>query len=101
MQDAGQKLNLRLGGRWAIDDHDVRVEFYLRDLESLISMVEDPDFKALQEEEAPYVSSTRQIVASVGWVEVYVEHGKVVHLGLDGKPTYPDFQVSSVVTSSF
>lgn len=70
----------------------MQVEFYLRSLSQLTAVLEDPEFKALQEEEGPFVSG-ENIVATLGWVEAYVQDGHVVHVGADGKPTYAGFGV--------
>ncbi|KAL5356909.1 hypothetical protein BJX96DRAFT_172042 [Aspergillus floccosus] len=87
-----QNLNHQLGGRWRIDEHDVTVEFYLHSLDELTSVLEDPEFKALQQEEEPYVSG-EDIVATLGWVETYVQDGRVVNVDSEGFPTYPKFDV--------
>lgn len=90
-REAARELNERLGKKWVLDDHDVVVEFYLRDLEAVQRIIADPEFAKLQEEEAPWVDTERSdggVVAHLAWVEVYVENGKVVHVGSDGKPTY-------------
>lgn len=68
------------------------MEFYLRSLSQLTAVLEDPEFKALQEAEGPFVSG-ENIVATLGWVEAYVQDGRVVHVGADGKPTYAAFDV--------
>lgn len=68
------------------------VEFYLHSLDELTSVLEDPEFKALQQEEEPYVSG-EDIVATLGWVETYVQDGRVVNVDSAGVPTYPGFGV--------
>jgi hypothetical protein len=70
----------------------VTVEFYLHSLDELTAVLADPEFKALQQEEEPYVSG-ENIVATLGWVETYVQDGRVVNLDPDGVPTYPGFGV--------
>ncbi|PLN76259.1 hypothetical protein BDW42DRAFT_23528 [Aspergillus taichungensis] len=87
-----KNLNRTLGGSWAVDEHDVTVEFYLHSLDQLTSVLEDPEFKTLQQEEEPYVSG-KDIVATLGWVEAYVQNGRVVNLDPAGVPTYPNFGV--------
>lgn len=88
-RDQVQKLNERLGGRWVVDDHDVLVEFYVRDLEAMEGVINDPDFQKLQAEEAPWIDAERNpIGASFGWVEVYLDQGKVVNVTKDQKPSY-------------
>jgi hypothetical protein len=70
------------------------VQFYLRDLDTLTELMADPEFQALQAEEEPWVSGIHAVL-SIGWVEVYVQDGKVVHVGADGRPTYPGFEIMS------
>ncbi|KAL2830330.1 hypothetical protein BDW59DRAFT_158658 [Aspergillus cavernicola] len=89
-----KNLNRQLGGRWTIDDHDVTVEFYLHSLDKLTAVLADPEFKALQEEEEPYVSG-ENIIATLGWVETYVQDGQVVNLDPEGAPTYSSFGKSA------
>ncbi|KAE8149912.1 hypothetical protein BDV25DRAFT_155457 [Aspergillus avenaceus] len=91
-QATAKNLNRQLGGRWTVDDHDVTVEFYLRSVNELTTVLADPEFKALQEEEEPYVSG-ENIVATLGWVETYVQDGRVVNLDTAGSPIYPGFDV--------
>ncbi|KAH6648737.1 hypothetical protein BKA67DRAFT_538754 [Truncatella angustata] len=88
-RDQVQKLNERLGGKWVVDNHDVVVEFYVRDIEAVEGIINDPDFQKLQSEEAPWIDAERDpIGASLGWVEVYVEQGKAVNVTKDDKPAY-------------
>lgn len=71
-------------------DHDITVEFYFRSLADLEKVRADPDFQALQAGEGPYVNLVHT-VASLGWVEKYVDGGKVVNLK-DGKSMYPPWE---------
>ncbi|KAI2625008.1 hypothetical protein GGR54DRAFT_629455 [Hypoxylon sp. NC1633] len=78
----------RRGNRgWVVDDHDITAEFYMRSLADLERVRNDPDFKALQAAEGPYVNLVHT-VATLGWVERHVEGGKAVNVQ-DGKSTYP------------
>ncbi|KAI1100212.1 hypothetical protein F4804DRAFT_336490 [Jackrogersella minutella] len=72
---------------WVIDDHDITVEFYFRNFADLEKMRADPDFRALQASEGPYVNLVHTI-ATLGWVEKYLDGGKVVNIK-DGKSAYP------------
>lgn len=89
MRDQIQELNERLGSKWTVDSHDVVVEFYVRDLAVVEDIINDPDFQKLQSAETPWIDAERvPIGASLGWVEVYLEQGKVVHVTEDEKPAY-------------
>lgn len=94
MRDQIQGLNERLGGKWTVNSHDVVVEFYVRDLAAVEGIINNPDFQKLKSEEAPWIDAERvPIGASLGWVEVYLEHGKVVHVTEDEKPAYGKLDV--------
>ena len=60
----------------------------------------DPEFRALQASEGPYVNLIHT-VATLGWVEQYVDGGKVVNIGPDGKSTYPSWAELGDVQSVF
>ena len=61
----------------------------MRDLAAVEGIINDPDFQKLQSEEAPWIDAERApIGASLGWVEVYAEQGKVVNVTTDAKPAY-------------
>lgn len=81
---------------WVVDDHDLTVEFYFRDINAVFKVAQDPEFKALQAEEAPFICRDRA-VASLGWVETYIEDNRIVNVGDDGKPLYGSYQESSEV----
>lgn len=83
-------MNAQRQRGWVVDDHDITVEFYFRDFDALTAVGQDPEFQKLQVEEGPYVNRAHT-VASLGWVEVYVEGGKVVNVA-DGRPTYGAFE---------
>ena len=95
MRNLAQKLNVDWGSRFTISDHHVQVEYYMRDMDAVYAVAADPEFQVLHGEEGPFVSRLH-IVASVGWVEVYVENGRVVNL-VEGRPTYPEFVVMADV----
>lgn len=79
-------MNKNRNRGWVIDDHDVTVEFYFKSLADLAKLSEDLEWQAIQQEEEPYIDR-RNTVVSLGWVERYVENGKVVNQH-DGKSTY-------------
>ncbi|KAI0896556.1 hypothetical protein F4806DRAFT_431217 [Annulohypoxylon nitens] len=85
-----EEMNRSRNRGWVIDDHDITVEFYFRSFADLEKVRADPDFQALQAGEGPYVNLVHT-VASLGWVEKYVDGGKVVNLK-DGKSMYPPWE---------
>lgn len=86
-------MNRRRGRGWVVDDHDMTMEFYFRSFEEMNKVTNDPEFQKLQAEEEPYVNRTHTVV-SLGWVETYVQDGKVVNVR-DGKSTYGTWEGSS------
>ncbi|KAJ1326015.1 EthD domain-containing protein [Microdochium nivale] len=91
---ASKQLNAALGDKWVIRDYDVQVEFYFRDMATLSALAADPDFHAMQALEGPIVSRTH-VEQSIGWVETYIQDGKLVNVTDKGKPTYPGFEEMS------
>ncbi|RAK96479.1 uncharacterized protein BO80DRAFT_429024 [Aspergillus ibericus CBS 121593] len=85
---------------WVIDDHDLTIEFYFRNFLAMNNVRNDPEFQALQASEGPYVNLVHT-VATLGWVEQYVDDGKVVNLGPDGQSTYPSWAELGDVQSIF
>ncbi|KAI1381018.1 hypothetical protein F4677DRAFT_441349 [Hypoxylon crocopeplum] len=81
------EMNRRGNRGWVVDDHDITVEFYFRSFADLEKVRRDPDFQALQAGEDPYVNLVHT-VATLGWVEKYVDGGEVVNVK-DGKSMYP------------
>ncbi|KXJ85214.1 hypothetical protein Micbo1qcDRAFT_128419 [Microdochium bolleyi] len=94
-RQASKQLNAALGDKWVIRDYDLQVEFYFRDMATLSALAADPDFQAMQALEGPIVSRTH-VEQSIGWVEMYIQDGKLVNVTADGKPTYPKFKEASV-----
>lgn len=90
-------MNIQNKRGWTIDDHDFAVEFYFRTFEEVTKVTLDPDFQAMQQEEEPWVSK-HHIVTSLGWVETFVQDGKVVNIQ-DGKSTFPQFAAMTDLSS--
>lgn len=84
---------------YAIDGHDLQIEYYFRDVSSLLAVSADEDFKALHVEAAPYVRLDETAVA-LTWVEVYLEGGRLVNIGADGESLQPSFAAQSDVRVS-
>ncbi|KAE8149911.1 hypothetical protein BDV25DRAFT_172534 [Aspergillus avenaceus] len=92
-RDALDAFRRSLGADWTIDSHDLTVELYIRDLQTLRNIAADPEFASFYHLEEPYLSR-RHVVASLGWVEAYVEEGRVVHVtdeGSEYRPVLQDF----------
>ncbi|KAK9794231.1 hypothetical protein SCARD494_05808 [Seiridium cardinale] len=81
-------------------DHDVTVEFYFRSFAELHKVTSDPEFQAAQATEGPYVNLVHTVV-SLGWVEKYVDGGKVVNIGEDGKSAYSPWSELNDLSTAF
>ncbi|KAH6648734.1 hypothetical protein BKA67DRAFT_538751 [Truncatella angustata] len=91
-RNALERFKRELGAQWTIDEHDLTVELYARDLATLRAIANDPVRATFPDKEAPYLSY-RHVVASLAWVEVFVQDGRVVGLGEDGASAYkPSFE---------
>ncbi|PWY71022.1 hypothetical protein BO70DRAFT_382206 [Aspergillus heteromorphus CBS 117.55] len=99
-REALEEVSRRGKRGWVIDDHDLTVEFYFRSFAAMGSIGADPEWRALQASEGPYVNLIHT-VATFGWVEQYVDAGKVIHIGEDGKSTYPSWAELGDVKSAF
>lgn len=75
------------------------MEFYFRSFAELEKVRQDPDFQVLQAEEGPYVNLVHTVV-TLGWVEKYVDDGRVVNLK-DGKSTYPPWSELQDLSTSY
>lgn len=76
------------------------MEFYFRNFAELNKVNSDPEFKELQASEGPYVNLVHTVV-TLGWVEKYVDGGKVVNIGEDGKSTYPPWAELNDLSTAF
>jgi len=64
-----------------------------------VGISSDQDFKDLHVDVEPYLRMDATTI-SVTWVEVFVEDGKIVNIGPDGKSLQPSFQELSTITMS-
>ncbi|KAK6215891.1 hypothetical protein LQW54_004071 [Pestalotiopsis sp. IQ-011] len=84
---------------YTVNDHDLEIEYYFKDVASLLALSADQDFKDLHAECVPYVNiETTKITLT--WIEVYLKHGKLVNVGSEGKSSQPSFEELSDIKSS-
>ncbi|KAK2591240.1 hypothetical protein QQS21_011082 [Conoideocrella luteorostrata] len=74
---------------WSVDDHDVQISYWVRTLEQAHAILMDPEFQALVQEASGYQDDDRATFAA-GWVEVYVEDGKLVNMDEQGNTVYQE-----------
>ncbi|KAK8004847.1 hypothetical protein PG990_010884 [Apiospora arundinis] len=75
---------------YQLSTHDMEIEYYFKDVASLLAVSADEDFKALHVECEPYVDLTTTKV-TLTWIEVYLEDGKLVNVDAAGKSMQPSF----------
>lgn len=75
------------------------MEFYFRNFAELEKINQDPEFQELQAAEGPYVNLIHTVV-TLGWVEKYVDEGKVVNVK-NGKSTYPPWSELQDLSTAF
>ncbi|KNG84702.1 hypothetical protein ANOM_008047 [Aspergillus nomiae NRRL 13137] len=95
VQNVLRAASERLQNGWTVDDHDLTVEFYFREIAGLVTVSTDPDFIALKSIEGPFISQ-KGVVARLGWVETYVADEQAVNL-IDGKSQYESFEQASAI----
>ncbi|KAK8133685.1 hypothetical protein PG984_005697 [Apiospora sp. TS-2023a] len=75
---------------YPVNSHDMEIEYYFKDVQSLLDVSGDEGFKALHAECEPYVDLATTSV-TLTWVEVYLEEGRLVNVDAAGKSMQPSF----------
>ncbi|KAI1073634.1 hypothetical protein F5B20DRAFT_497604 [Whalleya microplaca] len=83
----------------AIDEHDLRIEYYFKDVSTLLAISADEDFKALHVECYPYIRVDNSTV-HLSWIEVYLEDGKLANIDSEGTSLQPSFEELSQIQAS-
>ncbi|OTB01610.1 hypothetical protein M426DRAFT_25504 [Hypoxylon sp. CI-4A] len=76
---------------YQINNHDLEIEYYFKNVDPLLAISADEDFKALHVECEPYVDLTTTTV-TLAWIEMYLEDGKLVNINAEGKSLQPSFE---------
>ncbi|KAJ6785631.1 hypothetical protein PWT90_00504 [Aphanocladium album] len=82
---------------WSIDEHDVIIEYYYKDIEQMLAISGDNDFKAMHVECEPYINMDNTVI-SITWVEVFIEDGKLANINSAGETVHAPFEVSFVMS---
>lgn len=75
---------------YKVNDHDLEIEYYFKDVATLLAVSADQEFKDLHLESEPYVRHDTSTV-TLTWIEVYLEDGKVVNVNPAGESLYQSF----------
>ncbi|KAI0162089.1 hypothetical protein GGR57DRAFT_453112 [Xylariaceae sp. FL1272] len=75
---------------YKVNNHDLEIEYYFKDIATLLAVSADDEFKALHLESEPYVRHDTATV-TLTWIEVYLDNGKLVNLDSEGQSLYPSF----------
>jgi hypothetical protein len=78
---------------------DVIIEYYFENLEALIGISSDDDFKALHVDCVPFINMETTII-SLTWIEVFLEDGKVINISAEGESLHPSFAEASKIELS-
>lgn len=76
---------------YKVNNHDLEIEYYFKDVAALLAISADEDFKALHVECEPYIDHETTTV-TLTWIEVYLEDGKLVNVDVAGKSLQPSFE---------
>ncbi|KAJ3571905.1 hypothetical protein NPX13_g5219 [Xylaria arbuscula] len=87
---ATQALATSMKTPYQVNTHDLEIEYYFKDIATLLALSADPQFKELHLESEPYVAHDTAKVA-LTWIETYVENGKAVHIDSGGQSAYAAF----------
>ncbi|KAI1100053.1 hypothetical protein F4804DRAFT_58544 [Jackrogersella minutella] len=84
---------------YKLNHHDLEIEYYFKDVASLLAVSGDEDFKALHVECEPYVNLETTTI-TLTWIEVYLEDGELVNIDSEGKSLQPSFEEMSDIKVS-
>ncbi|KAK8094856.1 hypothetical protein PG997_001541 [Apiospora hydei] len=75
---------------YPVSTHDLEIEYYFRDVASLLAVSADAGFRALHVECEPYVDLAATTV-TLTWIEVYLEDGRLVNVDQEGRSAQLSF----------
>ncbi|KAI1464435.1 uncharacterized protein F4812DRAFT_443399 [Daldinia caldariorum] len=87
---SAQELAKSMKTPYKVNDHDLEIEYYFKDVATLLAVSADQEFKDLHLESEPYVRHDTATV-TLTWIEVYLEDGKVVNVSPEGESLFPSF----------
>ncbi|KAI0473628.1 hypothetical protein GGR56DRAFT_676111 [Xylariaceae sp. FL0804] len=96
---SAQALAENLNTPYRVNEHDLEIEYYFKDVANLHAVSADEEFRALHLEAKPYVRHDTATI-TLTWVETYLEDGKLVNVGADGESLYPSFTELSNMEAS-
>ncbi|GAW17108.1 hypothetical protein ANO14919_065580 [Xylariales sp. No.14919] len=75
---------------YQVNTHDLEIEYYFKDVATLLAVSGDQEFKELHLESEPYVAHDTAKV-TLTWIETYLENGKMVNVDSEGQSLYASF----------
>ncbi|EMR67563.1 hypothetical protein MGN70_009731 [Eutypa lata] len=87
---SAQELAKSMKTPYKVNNHDLEIEYYFKDVAHLLAVSADQEFKDLHLESEPYVRHDTATV-TLTWIEVYLEDGKMVNVSAEGESLYPSF----------
>ncbi|KAI1122370.1 hypothetical protein F5Y10DRAFT_254198 [Nemania abortiva] len=94
-----QKLAQSLKFPYQINKHDLELEYYVKDPAVVHAIAKDEEFRALHEESMSYVNH-ETAKATLTWIEVYLQDGKMFNIGSEGESLYPSIAEMSNIEPS-
>ncbi|KAI0506647.1 hypothetical protein F5B22DRAFT_622760 [Xylaria bambusicola] len=82
-----QALGHSMRTPYQVNKHDLEIEYYFKDVATLLAISNDEEFKNLHVEAEPYFDQDRSKV-TLTWIETYVENGKIVNINSEGESLY-------------
>ncbi|KAK5637546.1 hypothetical protein RRF57_013261 [Xylaria bambusicola] len=72
---------------YEVNTHDLEIEYYFKDVATLLAISNDEEFKRLHGESEPSVDHDTAKV-TITWIDIYVENEKMVKINLEGESLY-------------
>ncbi|KAJ8133609.1 hypothetical protein O1611_g12 [Lasiodiplodia mahajangana] len=88
-----------MGFPYGADDHDLHIEYYIKEPESLVNVSSDERFRALHIECEPYVDMNK-ITVDCSLIQVYLENNQLVNIDSEGKSEQLSFKELSDIKVS-
>jgi hypothetical protein len=67
--------------------YDAHVEFMVRNVDDLLKATQDPEYPIKMQPDEAFMFEHGKMELTVGWVETYVQDGKVVNV-VDGRSAF-------------
>ncbi|KAI1261696.1 hypothetical protein F5Y18DRAFT_401103 [Xylariaceae sp. FL1019] len=87
---SAQALARSMETPYAVNTHDLEIEFYFEDVASLLAVSNDEEFQKLHMESEDFVEH-ETVKVTLTWIEVYLDNAKMINVDSTGESTYSSF----------